>query len=74
MYGAFTPHGDIAFDFEFGSHGGISAEELDQFVIHPSHVQFPLRGAVRAEDFYRFFRQRYVDGETAESHEDRHAA
>jgi hypothetical protein len=63
LYGAFTSHGDVSFDFEFGSHGGLSPEELDQFVAHPSGVPFPLEGAVRAEDFYRFFRQRYVGDE-----------
>ncbi|HZS36821.1 MAG TPA: alkaline phosphatase family protein [Polyangia bacterium] len=60
VYGAFAEAGDIAFDFEFGSHGGIGPEELDQFVIHPARVDFPLAGAVTAEEFYRFFRERYV--------------
>lgn len=61
LYGAFAEAGEVAFDFEFGSHGGVSPEELDQFVIHPSGVDFPLRGAVRAEEFYEFFRGRYID-------------
>jgi len=60
LYGAFSQHGDVSFDFEFGSHGGLSPEELDQFVTHPASVDFPLDGAVRAEDFYRFFRRRYL--------------
>jgi hypothetical protein len=70
LYGAFTPHGDVSFDFEFGSHGGLSPEELDQFVAHPSGVAFPLEGAVRAEDFYRFFRQRYLGDEESREHLD----
>ena len=49
LYGAFAEAGSIAFDFEFGSHGGVGPEELDQFVIHPAGVEWPLRGAVGAE-------------------------
>jgi Type I phosphodiesterase / nucleotide pyrophosphatase len=60
LYGAFAEAGEVSFDFEFGSHGGVGAEELDQFVIHPSRVTLPLEGAVTAEQFYRFFRARYA--------------
>lgn len=60
LYGAFAEVGDVAFDFEFGSHGGVGPDELDQFVIYPAHVDFPLSGAARAEDFYAFFHARYV--------------
>jgi hypothetical protein len=59
LYGAFAEAGDIAFDFEFGSHGGIGPEELDQFIVYPAHVPMPLSGAVAAEAFYRFFVARY---------------
>jgi len=63
LYGAFATAGDIAFDFEFGSHGGIGADELDQFVLHPAHVELPAEfhdgGAVAAESFYRFFSASY---------------
>jgi hypothetical protein len=60
LYGAFAEAGSIAFDFEFGSHGGIGPEELDQFVMHPAEVEWPLDGAVSAEEFHRFFRDRYL--------------
>ena len=63
LYGAFAEAGDIAFDFEFGSHGGIGADELDQFVLHPAHIELPAEfhdgGAVRAEQFYDFFAASY---------------
>jgi hypothetical protein len=59
LYGAFTEVGDVAFDFEFGSHGGVAPDELDQFVLFPSQVDFPLSGAVPAEAFFAFFRARY---------------
>ena len=55
--------GDIAFDFEFGSHGGIGPDELDQFMLHPAERRPARRfhdgGAVAAEQFYRFFAGRY---------------
>jgi hypothetical protein len=59
LYGAFAEAGDISFDFEFGSHGGIGPDELDQFILYPAWVELPLRGAVAAEQFYRFFVERY---------------
>jgi hypothetical protein len=58
LYGAFAESGNISFDFEFGSHGGLHPEELDQFTIHPAEVPFPLDGAVAPEDFNKFFRRR----------------
>jgi hypothetical protein len=64
LYGAFAEAGNIAFDFEFGSHGGVGPEELDQFFIAPAGVELSdeLRAAaVPAEAFYRFFARRYAD-------------
>jgi hypothetical protein len=72
LYGAFAEAGNVAFDFEFGSHGGINPEELDQFFIAPSEVELPdelQHGPVPAEAFYRFFASRYM----MPAH-DRHAA
>lgn len=71
LYGAFAEAGDIAFDFEFGSHGGIGPDELDQFIIHPARV--PLSAAladgapVAAEQFYDFFASRYSEKEAVRS-------
>ena len=63
LYGAFAEAGDISFDFEFGSHGGVGADELDQFVLHPARVTMPAAfddgAAVAAEQFYRFFAAHY---------------
>jgi hypothetical protein len=67
LYGAFAEAGDIAFDFEFGSHGGIGPDELDQFIAYPARVELPLHGAVAAEQFYRFFSERYGAGEEPEA-------
>jgi hypothetical protein len=64
LYGAFATAGDIAFDFEFGSHGGIGPDELDQFFICPAWVRLPADiaegAAVAAEQFYDFFAGRYA--------------
>ena len=63
LYGAFAEAGEIAFDFEFGSHGGIGADELDQFFCSPAGVRLPPEldegAAVAAEQLYRFFHARY---------------
>ena len=59
LYGAFAERGNITFDFEFGTHGGVGPEELDHFMIHPAAIDPPLAGAVTPEDFYRFFHGRY---------------
>jgi hypothetical protein len=59
LYGAFAEGGSVSFDFEFGSHGGIGPEELDQFMMHPPHVRWPLGRFLAARDLYRFFRARY---------------
>jgi hypothetical protein len=75
LYGAFSEAGNIAFDFEFGSHGGIAPEELDQFVVHPSSVDFPLSGAVRAEEFYEFFHRTYQNEDPRDNGDrEKHAA
>jgi len=74
LYGAFAAAGDIAFDFEFGSHGGIAPDELDQFVLHPAHIALPAElhdGAlVAAEQFYRFFAERYAGRDEERAAED----
>jgi hypothetical protein len=66
LYGAFAQAGDVSFDFEFGSHGGLGADELDQFVCHPAEVDlgagFHEGAAVAAEQFYKFFAERYAGG------------
>lgn len=68
LYGAFAEAGNIAFDFEFGLHGGLSPEELDQFLISPADVELSdeLMGeSVPSEAFYRFFSARYSDARRA---------
>jgi len=59
VYGAFAEAGNVAFDFEFGSHGGVAPEELDQFLMVPRGVDCALDGEVAAEEFYRLFSSAY---------------
>jgi hypothetical protein len=59
VYGAFAEKGNVAFDFEFGSHGGVNPEELDQFLMVPRGVDCGLDGDVAAEEFYRLFSSAY---------------
>ncbi|HEX6837155.1 MAG TPA: alkaline phosphatase family protein, partial [Polyangia bacterium] len=74
LYGAFAEAGDVSFDFEFGSHGGIAPDELDQFVLHPAHIALPAEfhdgAAVAAEQFYRFFAERYAGSDEERAAED----
>jgi hypothetical protein len=59
VYGAFAEAGNIAYDFEFGSHGGVNPEELDQFLMVPRGADCALDGEVAAEEFYRLFSSAY---------------
>lgn len=62
VYGAGVPGGDVAFAFEFGSHGGVGRGDVETFVIHPWHV--PLgAGPMGPLDLHRFFRERYLPDE-----------
>jgi hypothetical protein len=58
-FGAFAPAGNVAFDFELGSHGGIHPDELDSFLVHPRGAPVPDGGEVSAVDLYGFFRRRF---------------
>ena len=56
---AFAPAGNVAFDFELGSHGGVHPDELDHFLLHPAAIEVPLAEAVRSVDLHRFLVERY---------------
>lgn len=62
VYGAGVPGGDVAYAFEFGSHGGVGNDEVLTFFLHPWHV--PLEGppVLGPLDLHRFFRERYFTG------------
>lgn len=58
VFGAGVPGGDVAFSWEFGSHGGIGRGDVETFFVHPAAVPFERRieGPL---DLHRFFTERY---------------
>ncbi|WP_373048936.1 alkaline phosphatase family protein [Vulgatibacter sp.] len=59
VYGAGVPGGDVAYAFEFGSHGGVGAGDVETFFIHPWHV--PVGDAqMGPRELHAFFRERFV--------------
>lgn len=59
VYGAGVPGGDVAYAFEFGSHGGVGSEEVETFFLHPWHVDVSADGPLGPVDLHHFFRRRY---------------
>ena len=60
LLGVGAPCGStVAYPFEFGSHGGLSPQTLDTFMIHPEELgQDAFASVVRPQDLYRFFLER----------------
>lgn len=59
VFGAGVPGGDVAYAWEFGSHGGVGCGDVESFFIHPSSIEAEhLRGAGPLE-LHAFFRSRY---------------
>ena len=49
----------VSYPWEFGSHGGLAADELETFVVHPAELgEAPFAHVVRPRDLYAFFRAR----------------
>ena len=49
----------VAFPFEFGSHGGLSPDQLETFMVHPEELgQDAFASVVRPQDLHRFFLER----------------
>jgi len=59
VYGNGLRGRDIAYAWEFGSHGGIAQDEVEAFVIHPEHTPFDFAAVEHASDLYRFFTWHY---------------
>lgn len=59
VFGAGAEGGDVAYAWEFGSHGGVGVGDVETFVIHPPWVDptpFSGKGPLA---LHRFFRERY---------------
>ncbi len=63
----------VAFPWEFGSHGGLSPDELDTFMVHPASLGADaFASVVRPRDLHNFFWER--SGRSAGRGEERRAA
>lgn len=60
VYGAFSPAGNVTFDPELGSHGGIHPEELDLFVLMPEGLFRPADGRFDPAALHAILRERYL--------------
>lgn len=58
VFGAGVPGGDVAYSWEFGSHGGLGRGDVETFVVHPAAVPFE-RHIEGPLDLHRFFTERY---------------
>lgn len=60
LLGTAAPGGKtVAFPWEFGSHGGLSPDQLDTFVVHPKELgEGAFASVVRPQDLHRFFLER----------------
>ena len=57
----------VAFPWEFGSHGGLSPDQLDTFMVHPAELgQDAFAHVVRPQDLHAFFQERSGRGERRE--------
>src|SRR5262249_50836108 len=65
LFGAYAEAGNLAFDFELGSHGGLHPDELDFFLLPPPRLALPLdgpaAGTVRAEQLHALLRARLTE-------------
>ncbi|MBS2032623.1 MAG: alkaline phosphatase family protein [Deltaproteobacteria bacterium] len=59
VYGNGLRESDVAFAWEFGSHGGIAADEVDAFMIHPARTPFDFSRVEHASELYGFFTRHY---------------
>lgn len=55
LYGNAGPGRAVAFSWEFGSHGGLAADELESFVIHRPDVAFDFPSVRVPEQLHRAF-------------------
>lgn len=59
VYGNGLPGSDVAYAWEFGSHAGISREEVETFVLHPARLGSELGGIEHGADLHAFLTGTY---------------
>ena len=60
VFGAGAPGGDVAYSWEFGSHGGVGLGDVETFLIHPWFVTLDGPDVMGPLDLHRFMMKRYV--------------
>jgi hypothetical protein len=65
VFGAAVQGGDIAYAWEFGSHGGVGTGDVETFLIHPASVDASGLEGGGPTDLHRFFHARFVVGDRA---------
>lgn len=68
VFGAGVKGGDVAYAWEFGSHGGVGEGDLETFLIHPSQVEASSLLRKGPAELHQFFRRRFL---TRSAHEER---
>jgi hypothetical protein len=59
VYGNGLPGEDVAFAWEFGSHAGVSRDEVETFVIHPREVPYDFTRVSHGADLHDFLIDQY---------------
>lgn len=60
VFGAGVPGGDVAYSWEFGSHGGVGLGDVETFLIHPWFVNLDGPEVMGPLDLHRFMMKRFV--------------
>lgn len=61
VFGAGVSGGDVAYAWEFGSHGGVGSGDVESFLIHPSTIDLSALRQAGPVELHHFFRTRYLE-------------
>lgn len=67
VYGAGVPGGDVAYAWEFGSHGGVGSGGVESFFVHPAHIDTSRLRDAGPLELHDFFRDRFLTVDHAEA-------
>ena len=68
VYGAGVPGGDVAYAWEFGSHGGVGSGGVETFLVHPAGVDAARLASAGPAELHAFFHERFLSPDHAEDH------
>lgn len=66
IFGAGVGGGDVAYAWEFGSHGGVGTGDVETFLLHPSSVDASALAGKGPLELHRFFHDRFIQEERNE--------